>query len=132
MEANKVILTKAISKAIDGGWFVVANLCGFIVWTPISILDTLIVLEDKDNHEKRQYNYQAVIFNHDFAKVLWGEEERVEPNSLPKDQRPGRFTGGGLSGSPFEVITKMGWQRHLQAMVIADDPIKYLGEHLND
>lgn len=44
-------------------------------------------------------------FNHDFAKALWGEG----------DEQLGQATL---------------WKWHLANMVIADDPIKYLGDNL--
>lgn len=47
---------------------------------------------------------------HDFAKALW--QERIEH-------------GGGMWTRPENA-----WQYHLQQMVVADDPIKYLGEHI--
>jgi hypothetical protein len=39
-----------------------------------------------------------------------------------------RGTGGGA----MTDMRHPGWQFHLQQMVIANDPIKYLGEHLDD
>jgi len=47
------------------------------------------------------------IFNHDFAKAFWGEHD----NQMAMTAQPN-------------------WQYHLQQMVIADDPIKYLGENI--
>lgn len=47
-----------------------------------------------------------VIFNKEFARALWGEEPY----------------------SPVKGLYR--WQWKLQQMVIADDPIAYLGEHL--
>lgn len=49
-----------------------------------------------------------IIFNHDFAKALWGTE--------------GVMGDYGISG--------LAWIVHLQQMVIADDPVQYLGENL--
>lgn len=53
-----------------------------------------------------------IIYQHSFAKALWGEEELLPINQA------------------FNKIIKDGWKRHLQAMVIADDPIKYLGDNI--
>lgn len=116
---DQEILTKAIEKAIAGGWFDVAGLNGFTIWSPVNAYDTLIILEERESHEKRQYNYQAVIFNHDFAKALWGETKPLENGEYPP-----------------EVIMYKGkpmwhpWKHHLQNMVIADDPIAYLAENM--
>lgn len=49
----------------------------------------------------------AIIFNHDFAKALWGGEIQVVP------------------ADPY---TRVNWKYHLQQMVIADDPIDYAYE----
>lgn len=56
----------------------------------------------------------GLVYNHDFAKALWGEEEHTL-----------HFPEGEIHRqSPV-------WQYHLQQMVIAADPIQYLGMHLD-
>lgn len=63
------------------------------------------------------WNFTKMLFNHDFAKALWPEViDGVEYKAylLNEPKRTKRWI----------------WQHHLQQMVIADDPIKYLGEHL--
>ena len=68
----------------------------------------------------------SLLFNHDFAKALWGED-KVIPHTPALDEY-----------APFmrlfaeALVPSKKWQHHLQQMVIAEDPIKYLGEHLND
>jgi hypothetical protein len=57
-------------------------------------------------------NYH-LIFNHDFAKSIWGVEPRDQNHP---DYLPGAVTIKGLPE----------YQYHLQMMVIAEDPIKYL------
>lgn len=52
-----------------------------------------------------------IIFNQDFAKALWGEEV-VEADAYADMGQP--------------QMAPQAWQYHLQQMVIADDPIKYL------
>jgi hypothetical protein len=101
---NKEILTKAIQKAIDGGWR----------------------YSNGDSHELPQelyiYDeygvYQDIIFNHDFAKALWPRGEYKKGEHAPYGIDPNH---DGI---------KAEWQYHLQRMVISPDPIKYLGEHL--
>lgn len=59
-----------------------------------------------------------LIYGHQFAKALWGEDTQL--------------------GWEFEcdncLLPTMDWLKawefHLQAMVIANDPIKYLGENI--
>lgn len=97
------ILTKAIEKAIGGGWTnygVLEN-----VRIPIEALDDIILVELITDKYVRVVNYQFIIFNHDFAKALWGE------------------------GWNFDS-TQPNWEYHLQTMVIADNPIKYLGKNI--
>lgn len=55
--------------------------------------------------------YTWLIFNHKFCKALWGEEypSKVEA-AINRD---------------FPC-----WKRRLQEMVISEDPIAYLGEHI--
>ncbi len=92
--SNEQILTKAIEKAIASGW-------------PMINQFYYMVAMDEDR-------YKAVIFNHDFAKALWGTELygfKCEHCGLV---------------SSFEPA----WKVRLQQMVIADDPIDYLGKHL--
>lgn len=107
MESPKNILEKAIQKAIDGGF-----LAPDWVQGPQHYTQAILGMG----------GVETVIFNHDFAKALWGarwDEDRGckvhasvhSPDSMGDDyQDP--------------------WEYHLQQMVIADDPIKYLGENL--
>lgn len=53
-----------------------------------------------------------ILFDQEFAKALWGEEKLQPMNQA------------------FDKVLKSGWKRHLQQMVVADDPIKYLGDNL--
>lgn len=101
---NQEILEKAIQKAIAGGWD------WSKIWTGQDyILEYLIE------------SPQTYIFNHDFAKSLWGKQE-TKPG-IGKDY-------SGATGGYGQRITNHGWQYHLQQMVVADDPIKYLGENI--
>ena len=108
---NKKILEKAIAKAIDGGWMTTLA-SSFMEWS--------VGGDDGDTWVNRElagvpmYKLFAsqIIFDKQFAKALWGEgskahklNERVTVYDFP-------------------------WQTHLQNMVIADDPIQYLGENI--
>lgn len=100
--SDKEILEKAIRKAIDGGltgyWKDRYNHC--------AELDELEYLIDGNNIETG-HTITSLIYDHDFAKALWGEKNKNWPLYKIKD---------------FEF--------HLQQMVISDDPIKYLGENI--
>lgn len=65
----------------------------------------------------------TLIYNHEFAKALWGERKEV-----PRDNSD--YTVSAHSGE-FKVYENAeDWQYHLQQMVISPDPIKYLGENI--
>lgn len=94
---NQQILEKAIQKAMENGWNFVSNwyVSGrYIKWKV-----------NKDKYVVR--DAESIIFDHEFAKALWGEEDMLDGD---------------------EYIPA--WQAYLRAMVIAEDPIKYLGENL--
>lgn len=106
-----------IQKAIEGKWDKPKH--GYKVWEPISSLEPLIVLyEDYDT--QIQYNYQAVIFDHKFAKALFGEEiwVRLSAGLFEEEVKPDRAF--------MPSIHKPLWQHHLQQAVINEDSITYL------
>lgn len=116
----EIILTKAIQKAIDGGWYSFAD----DAFGKITIDDILLRFNPHGQglewtvkgHESNWSLIEALIFSHDFAKALWGEEEWQYADDA--------------EDIPDAKLTE-GWQYHLQQMVIAEDPIAYLGEHLD-
>ena len=67
------------------------------------------------------YNMEpySIIFNYDFAKALWGEHRLYYRDIFPNDE-----------WNASELLDKCAWHYHLQQMVIAEDPIKYLGENI--
>jgi hypothetical protein len=138
MASNQEILTKAIQKAIDDGW----DMFGFRIdeyippwyivqggqmptpkvvekWVP---KDSLLICDYADHY----FVWEHVLFNHDFAKALFKDDgwclrcDKNMASSEHKDWCPDSYDIAPI------------WQYHLQQMVIAEDPIKYLGEHLND
>lgn len=97
---NQEILTKAIEKALNMGW------SPRPFWTLHMVHDDntcAFEWENSEGIEDETWHILEVIYDHDFAKALWGEAH-------------------SLLGEPW----KADWQEHLQQMVIADDPIKYL------
>lgn len=98
---------------------------------------TLFLWNTKDGkHESRVKDPEAIIFNHDFAKALWSEEWEDVPikefnEALAQNLRPYDYrTEGAEVGRALHRTGNKGWEYHLQQMVIADDPIKYLGENI--
>lgn len=105
---NKQILEIAIQKAIDGGW----QFESLIPWR-----DGYGVQKLKSLEHLKEFDVEHIIFNHDFAKALWGE--------------PRPFMETGFTKDANNLLRRTeGWQHHLQQMVISEDPVKYLGEHL--
>jgi hypothetical protein len=113
------ILERAVTKAIDGGWSPLISEEGYVPVKAWRIKDAFTIMwYADDNHNGTELNFwQAIYLNHDFAKALWGEtKDFVELSKT--------FERGVVA------VAIDGWQYHLQQMVIADDPIKYLVEHL--
>lgn len=101
---NKQILEKAIQKAIDGGWDE-----NTVDW----------VFQGEPTFEAYNYPFEY-IFNHDFAKSLWGDGEVfIATEDVKKDEL-----------GTFVLSPLVEWQHRLQQMVIAEDPIKYLGDYI--
>jgi len=104
---NTEILTKAIQKAVESGWMLQG------VYSAGSSKSATKYIVDG-------FEPKLFIFDHDFAKALWGDQRDID---------------SPMSVGPRGVVSIHNlrpWQYHLQQMVIAEDPIKYLGEHLNE
>ena len=102
--SNQQILTKAIEKAIAGGWHEGHDFT--VVGGHIYDLDNL--------------RTDDLIYWHSFAKALWGEEPYAKHYYM--------FENGTHWRERDDRLPNWSWQ--LQQIVIADDPIKYLGENI--
>lgn len=137
---NQKILEKTIQKAIEGGWTDYNSLESLDLVGNTANTVTLkgwIEFVDADGNTDEgttelTFNYKELIFNHDFAKVLWGED--IIENWYDDGGEEHKFMGGTLdypynegSGMTYKV---MKWKYHLQQMVLAPNPIKYLGENI--
>ncbi len=127
--SNQEILEKAIQKAIDGGWL--RNIKRFEVLTYTydnpDRDKTLNLWVAKEDGSGFRWDYTLFIFNHDFAKALWGDKQiginYSDLNKIPDDifyENPDMESG----------LEAPAYKYHLQQMVISDDPIKYLGENI--
>lgn len=124
---NQEILEKAIQKAIDGGW----NHPG-PTYVPFVMSDRKHKLRVGQTDNGQVVHYRAVeeiIFDHDFAKALWGIYPQIEVHMMPELS----FTRDSIP--TVDIISYPThryevWQYHLQQMVIAEDPIKYLASVL--
>ena len=105
--SNEQILEKAVLKAARSG-----------KWNPQhNILKPEIVIDSIVN--KTPIPYQVYIFDHDFAKALWGETTDYTAVNMAYPDSPSRV-----------YFYQNGYKYHLQQMVISDDPIKYLGDNI--
>jgi hypothetical protein len=119
--SNQQILERAIQKAIDGGWD--RHYRGTYLW---SVRELAQYVEDRGE-------VSLLIFNHGFAKALWGESIMVVDNGCAYEE-----TGDRTDYSKYWQLHFLNswnydiplWSYHLSKMVIAADPIKYLGENL--
>lgn len=111
---NQQILEKALQKAIDGGYEETTNYRVSSYDGRLEI-QTLRYTDVNGNKTWDAKPVSELIFNHDFAKALWGEYFA-------------NFSEG-RSGDTLNLQIE-NWKGHLANMVIADDPIKYLGENI--
>ena len=97
------ILNKAVEKAKQNGF--VYN-----------------VKHGPDYHAYSFKGYAWLIFNHDFAKAFWGQDE----------QCTNLYTEAYIDGGCLETTSYMlpKWQYHLQQMVLEKEPLKYIAKFL--
>ena len=100
--SNEEIINKALKKAENNGY-------KFEPWKLMNPEDAL----------------RGVIFNHQFAKAFFGEEE-IETELVTK------IYTVPLSGEIDDVdhLVLPAWKYHLARMVLEDDPIKYFEQFL--
>lgn len=121
---NQQILTKAVKKAQTSGWWTTHDIVYTIDmgWTA-TVKHGKAVLKPGEGYITILLAENDIIFNHDFAKALWGDEQWFLSDL-------GEWHKSAEHPDWLGTDEKLAWQYHLQQMVIATDPIKYLGEHL--
>lgn len=130
--SNQQIFEKAIAKVIDGGWSPGREDRRTVVsWGAEYSKDfdegegvMIIGYHAKSEASMWFFPINTLIFNHDFAKALWGEE-LVTPKYTKLLRKQNLWWG--VENCSFDGAL---WQYHLQMMVIAPDPIKYLGDNI--
>lgn len=93
-----------LDKAVDNG-FKSSRLTSATAWQTL--------LRD---YSLEEIDYFELIFNHDFAKALWGDNPKIwetDDSYLDNDD-------------PSDNGFIWNWQYHLQQAVIAEDPIVYM------
>jgi len=138
---HQQILEKAIQKAIEGGW----DYLTFIEWNKTWKQPTnpvaQVMAEFYETHGEADPTFEldlvpCLIFNHDFAKALWGDVPTrltitwLKPKQMTHTPRMPAPKITDIAPKPGIGAPLPSWHYHLQQMVIADDPIKYLGDNL--
>lgn len=135
---EKQILTKAIEKAVANGWrpkgFSFIGLTWNALGQPLIEVDEKWVSQEYEDYNTGEYyesveqstntycwDKEVIIYSHDFAKALWNDDTKILRDAIDRTHKE----GGGT------VYVQLSWKYHLQQMVVADDPIAYLGEHLD-
>ena len=122
---NTEILETAIKKAIDNGW---------LSWYKKQIrlveYDGINTVWLNSGHKDVQAvevgSKYDIIFNHNFAKALWGEG-KVGEYDFHLVKNASAVCEHGTARAKWDGLL---WQYHLSRMVIAPDPIEYLGENI--
>lgn len=113
---NQAILTKAINQAIDGGYHTWEFSDKYTKEDELKYL--LGTLYDDPEENGNVQSVEALIFNHDFAKALWGNKstrlKQVEVNRVAFD----------------DIDAFPEWEVRLMEMVIAENPLDYLKDNI--
>lgn len=128
------ILTKAIEKAIANGFVRKFKLLEPNTTDKLTTVGSTFVeatefgISWKPDNQKNTYreSFNDLIFNHDFAIAIWGNGPKCAYCGEPPHHMHQPRCVEGSNIWPYL------WEWHLQKMVIADDPIAYLGDHLDD
>lgn len=114
---SQEILKKAITLAIKNGWR------GTDDNAPTQWLSTLakdqVAIDNAGGEDQLFFreDWFPVIFNHLFARALWGEDILIRPMEDFNNDTSRYYLPN--------------WQYHLQQMVVAADPIVYLGKNID-
>lgn len=128
---DKETMIKAISIAIDRGWELCTN---DWEWKVEDHYGGTLRISTQPDFKKiggipayipGDYSAIDIIFNHDFAKALWGDTTQY----LPSEHAI------GLIDPTHDVVAADGYKYHLQQMATIatyKGRIAYLREHLDD
>lgn len=107
---DKEILTKAIEKAEKSGY--ISPTSDSIEW----------------------FNFEAIIFSHDFAKAFWGSEEVDDQGRTIDEGWEEEYKDSNLFMDKEDYEYGSDWNiayhYHLKQMVMYEKPLKYLEKFL--
>ena len=123
---NQQILEKAVQKAIQNGWQggKELNTAGDWMGDPPKIqviapfspkMPRIMYTTGGVDTGVEYYPPVVLLYDHEFAKALW---DKPIPNT-------NAYNSYELNGKDIDE-----WQYHLAEMVIAEDPIRYLGNNI--
>ena len=89
-------------------------------------LEKIIEKAEEGGFEKREWGKEDIVipivllnnllFNHDFAKAIWGKEIQAVKMSKHVEQK--------------QPVYMLNWEYHLQRAVISENPINYFYENM--
>jgi hypothetical protein len=106
LSPREEVILRALRQAVRNGW---TGWRGFVNDAVTIGLEPEGVLRDM---RRARTPIEQLIYNHEFAKFLFGDE----PITVNPDD-------------PY--VIEHPWKGHLQRMVVADDPLKYLSENVD-
>jgi hypothetical protein len=137
LPAREATLAKAIEKAQAGGWVPEYTITydKHLGWTATLKAEPKQPKNGLAANVTTMLSENDIIFDHDFAKALWGSS-RLQvcaecgcPRGTIRDFDNSKVCDEYGTAASF-VDGQYIWRLHLQGMVVADDPIIYLGENL--
>jgi hypothetical protein len=118
---NEQILQKAVEKAKASGWNMF-DLHDIDEWW---VVDEVLCIRYESESFLGHYSVNDVVFSHSFAKAFWGEQlRRIDCYDLPN------FETEDPQGAHWYSLPA--WQYHVQRLVLADEPLRYLEQFLTD
>lgn len=118
---SQIALDRIIRKAIDNGWDIYAFLEAPGEPTQWTVYDNGVIRLPLARGGASATVLCQYIFDHAFAKALWGEEKYSM--TIHDLNTPSEYANSIMLQQPM-------WTYHLQQMVISDDRIQYLIDHV--
>lgn len=118
---DQQVLEKAIQQAMDGGWrpFSDREFKNVRVehWQEGGMVEVALIDSDIIGaHLQWVRELEGIIFNHDFAKALWGEGWA--------------FFTEGQSGDTLPSGNYINWKGHMANMAVSVKPLNYLRKNI--
>jgi hypothetical protein len=125
--SDSEVLTACIERAVAGDWK--PHYIAEPVDVDISLHDYTRRIRFGSLLDGVTMAVEEIIFDHAFAKCLWGEEEQSDKCKCGKPAGESHSASFAVHGPTFD---NLGWQHHLKQMVIAPDRVEYLRQWLGE